>query len=79
MAKGKKTSLRSIQATMRDVPSDIEDNEVLQYLQVSDNAEHFAHNSKLAKKRVAKVEEQGAFRRPLKKVKSLRRLVQVSK
>ena len=39
---------RSIQGTMRDTPADIEDNEVLQDLQASDNAERFAHNSKLA-------------------------------
>ena len=51
----------SIHGTMRDAPNDVEDKEVLQYLQVSDTAKRYAHNKKLAKRRVAKVEEQGAI------------------
>ena len=57
---------QSMHGTMRYAPADIEDNEVLQYLVVSDIAKKYAHNKKLAKKRMAKAEETGAFRRPKK-------------
>lgn len=59
---------RRINTTMRDSPNDVgkEGNEELQFLQISDNAKRYAHNNKLAKKRIAKVKDMGAFRKPLK-------------
>ena len=58
----------SIHGTMRDSPNDVgkPGNEELQYLRLSDNAKAYAHNNSLAKKRVAKVKDAGAFRRPKK-------------
>ena len=56
----------SIHGTMRDAPNDVGEEPILQFLQLSDNAKKYAHNDKLAKKRVARVQEQGAFRRPKK-------------
>ena len=63
---------RAIHGTMRDAPNDIGKQPVLQYLQISDNAKRYAHNNTLAKKRVARVKELGAFRRP-KKAKAFKR------
>ena len=65
----------SIHSTMRDAPDDIgkPGNEELQYLRISDNAKAFAHNNSLAKKRVARVKDAGAFRRPTGKAKAFRR------
>ena len=59
---------KSIHGTMRDSPNDVgkPGNEELQYLRLSDNAKAYAHNNSLAKKRVAKVKDAGAFRRPKK-------------
>ena len=63
---------RSIHGTMRDAPNDVGKEPVLQYLQISDNAKKYAHNDALAKRRVARVRELGAFRRP-KKAKAFKR------
>ena len=63
---------RAIHGTMRDAPNDVGKEPVLQYLQISDNAKKYAHNNELAKKRVARVKELGAFRRP-KKAKAFKR------
>jgi len=63
---------RSIHGTMRDAPNDVAKEPVLQYLQISDNAKKYAHNDALAKRRVARVRELGAFRRP-KKAKAFKR------
>ena len=57
---------KSIHGTMRDAPNDVGKEPVLHFLQISDNAKKYRHNDKLAKKRVAKVKELGAFRRPKK-------------
>ena len=57
---------RSIHSAMRDAPVDVKKEPILQFLQISDNPKKYAHNNKLAKKRVDKVKELGAFRRPMK-------------
>ena len=57
---------RSIHGTMRDAPNDVGKEPILQFLQISDNAKKYKHNDALAKKRVAKVKDAGAFRRPKK-------------
>ena len=62
----------SIHGTMRDAPNDVAEEPELQYLQISDNAKKYAHNKTVAKRRVARVEELGAFRRP-KKAKAFKR------
>ncbi len=63
---------RSIHGTMRDAPNDVGKEPILQYMQISDNAKKYAHNDALAKRRVARVRELGAFRRP-KKAKAFKR------
>jgi len=63
---------RAIHGTMRDAPNDVAKEPVLQYLQISDNAKKYAHNDALAKRRVARVKDLGAFRRP-KKAKAFKR------
>jgi len=57
---------RSIHGSMRDAPNDVGKEPVLQFLQISDNAKKYKHNDALAEKRVAKVKDAGAFRRPKK-------------
>ena len=57
---------RKINSTMRDAPNDVTKHGELQFLQISDNAKKFAHNDKLAERRVKNVEEKGAYRKPLK-------------
>jgi transposase InsO family protein len=57
---------RSIHGAMRDAPADVGREPVLQFLALSDNAKKYQANKALAKKRVQKVVEAGAFRRPIK-------------
>ena len=57
---------RSINSTMRDAPNDVKEEPILQFLQISDNAKKYRHNHQLAAKRVARVRQEGAFRRPVK-------------
>ena len=57
---------RSINSAVRDAPADVAKEPILQFLLLSDNAKKLSHNNALAKKRVAKVQEAGAFRRPMK-------------
>jgi transposase InsO family protein len=57
---------RSINTTVRDAPADVAKEPVLQYLILSDNAKKYEHNKKLARRRVDKVKELKAFRRPEK-------------
>ncbi len=57
---------RSIHGTMRDAPNDVGKEPILQFLQISDNAKKYKHNDALAKKRVVRAEDAGAFRRPKK-------------
>ena len=57
---------RSINSAVRDAPADVAKEPILQFLLLSDNAKKIQHNNALAKKRVAKVQEAGAFRRPMK-------------
>ena len=64
---------RAIHGTMRDAPNDVGKEPILQYLQISDNAKKYAHNNALAKKRVVRVKELGAFRRPKGKAKAFKR------
>ncbi len=63
---------RRINSTMRDAPNDVGKHGELQFLQISDNAKKYAHNDKLAERRVTKVKDHGAFRKPLK-VKAFKR------
>ena len=53
---------RRINSTMRDAPNDVGKHGELQFLQITDNAKKYAHNDKLAERRVAKVKGHGAFR-----------------
>jgi len=57
---------RSINSALRDAPADVAKEPILQFLLLSDNAKKIQHNNALAKKRVAKVQQAGAFRRPMK-------------
>jgi len=56
----------SIHGTMRDAPNDVGKEPILRFLQISDNAKKYRHNDKLAKRRVARAKDAGAFRRPKK-------------
>ena len=63
---------RSIHGTTRDAPNDVAEEQILQLLHISDNAEKYMRNNALAKKRAAKVKRFGALRRP-KKAEAFRR------
>ena len=61
----------TVNSTVRDTPNDVDNKttqagKVLQFLAMRDNAQKFQHNSRLTKRRKAKLEENGAFRRPLR-------------
>ena len=65
---------RAIHGTMRDAPNDVSKEPILQYLHISDNAKKYAHNNALASRRIARVKDAGAFRRPKnKKAKAFKR------
>ena len=61
----------TVNSTVRDTPNDVDNKttqagKVLQFLAMRDNAQKFRHNDRLTKRRKAKLEENGAFRRPLR-------------
>ena len=66
LGKAIKAHNQTINSAMRDAPADVSKHEELQFMQISDNAKKYAHNNQLAKRRVAKAKDLGAFRRPLK-------------
>ena len=61
----------TVNSTVRDTPNDVDNKntqagKVLQFLAMRDNSRKFQHNNRLTKRRKAKLEENGAFRRPLR-------------
>lgn len=60
----------TVHSTVRDTPNDLESDtasgKVLQFMAMRDNAARFAHNAQLTERRKEKLENAGAFRRPLR-------------
>ena len=61
----------TVNSTVRDTPNDVDNKntqagKVLQFLAMRDNAQKFRHNDQLTKRRKAKLEWNGALRRPLR-------------
>ena len=61
----------TVNETVRDTPNDVdakntEAGKVLGFMAMRDNAKKFQHNNQLTKRRKEKLEEAGAFRRPLR-------------